>query len=390
MKKQTILFLFISIAGLIFLFRCSDLREPLAVSPHPEGWENPQSANFHGKVLVSDSSLSLQSCRTCHGQDLRGGTSGVSCYQSSCHTFYPHPIGFGRPNSPDFHGKIIAEQLHWDITSCQPCHGQNYDGEGVAKKDCRRCHKLYPHREGYGEAGSQNFHGNSIGEEVNWDIRKCQPCHGENYDGKGVKQKNCRTCHTQPDGPEDCATCHGSAQNPAPPPDLANNTATDAEGVGAHQFHVADSTISTIAFGNCQHCHVVPQNVFDSGHIDNAPPPADVHFSTFATDSSRLQPQWNHDDATCSQVYCHGGFRFSKEKSNYSWAYADTVITGAMATPHWTAPETPDCTDCHGLPPQGHIAVAENSCSNCHPRVVDADLKIINPALHINGRADAF
>ena len=62
-------------------------------------------------------------CISCHGTDFKGGSSTVSCF--TCHESYPHPDEFINGTSDNFHGKYIAEEVNWDITKCQTCHGND-------------------------------------------------------------------------------------------------------------------------------------------------------------------------------------------------------------------------------------------------------------------------
>ena len=70
-------------------------------SPHPTGWAVPAQ---HGLA----SKLQTQDCRTCHGQDLRGGTSSKSC--DSCH------------------------QVGWR-TNCTYCHGGTANQTGAPPRE---------------------------------------------------------------------------------------------------------------------------------------------------------------------------------------------------------------------------------------------------------------
>lgn len=69
---------------------------------HPKGWEAPE---IHGMATKFQTETD---CRTCHGSDLMGGSSGVSC--TSCH-------GAG-----------------WE-TNCTFCHGLPADGTGSPPED---------------------------------------------------------------------------------------------------------------------------------------------------------------------------------------------------------------------------------------------------------------
>jgi predicted CxxxxCH...CXXCH cytochrome family protein len=73
------------------------------LGPHPSGWPSPRSANFHGNY-IRDNGWSLTICKTCHGGDFEGGTSGLSCYK--CH----HAPN--QANGPE---------------SCNNCHGDRHD-----------------------------------------------------------------------------------------------------------------------------------------------------------------------------------------------------------------------------------------------------------------------
>jgi hypothetical protein len=75
----------------------------------------------------------------------------------------------------------------------------------------------------------------------------------------------------------------------------------------------------------------------------------------------------------------------------YTWNYA-----GANATVGWTAGAT-TCGSCHGAPPPGgwhqfHGNLpSQRECQTCHPSAAStlgADLRITDPALHVNGVVD--
>ncbi|MCA9665011.1 MAG: CxxxxCH/CxxCH domain-containing protein [Myxococcales bacterium] len=165
-----------------------------------------------------------------------------------------------------------------------------------------------------------------------------------------------------------CSRCHGGVANAAPPLSLSGLTATTERGVGAHQSHLRTSTWHAQIL--CSDCHVVPKNVTDPGHIDSALP-AELTFSARAK-SDGAQPTW--DGLTCAGAYCHGA----------------TLSGGTYNVPIWTLVDGSQvvCGTCHGLPPTKNHPNNTN-CSMCHGAVVDANRKIINPALHIDGKVDA-
>ena len=138
------------------------------------------SPDFHGKE-------DTERCVTCHGQDYSGGISEVSCYQ--CHAGGPsgHPtysIWVGSPDSPDFHGKEDTER-------CMTCHGQDYRG-GTSEVSCYQCHAGGPsghpaYSIWVGSPDSPDFHGKD-------DTRRCVTCHGLDLKG-GTSEVSCFTCH---------------------------------------------------------------------------------------------------------------------------------------------------------------------------------------------------
>jgi len=105
----------------------------LGAGGHPPDWMSESSADFHGLAVAARGD---RPCAACHGPDLRGGTSGGSCY--ACHAGGPsgHPDGWVSPGAATFHGRRVAQQ---GIGDCRRCHGGNLDGgwSGVA---CAQCH----------------------------------------------------------------------------------------------------------------------------------------------------------------------------------------------------------------------------------------------------------
>lgn len=333
--RNTALFGSIVLGLAVLVAACADLVTEPAFSVHPGDFVQ---ASVHGKMVL-ESPNEAESCKSCHGEDLRGGRTGESCYR--CHAAYPHPDGFGKTGAAGFHAAVLQEERAWDITGCTSCHG-------------------------------------------------------EDYAGQGHEAKNCRSCHAQ--GPTACNTCHGSEVNAAPPEALGGQDSPSAPSVGLHQAHLGEGDVADLSAAACVHCHPAVDAFTAATHLD-APGqqgPADVVFSALATQNGRTTPVWDPVSRTCSDVYCHGSFAFLKEESRYGWGYGADAITGSDLTVHWTEPEAADlaCGSCHGLPPEGHRQpddrVPVSECTTCHPRVVDADLRIVDKTLHVNGRVDVF
>jgi predicted CxxxxCH...CXXCH cytochrome family protein len=103
--KKLILFygMFIVLLASALIYQgCSELDTSVTLAPeirtHAEGWSNPSSGNFHG-VYIAANKWNLSGCKTCHGGDYSGGTSGSSCL--GCHT---------NSNGPE---------------NCRTCHGNS-------------------------------------------------------------------------------------------------------------------------------------------------------------------------------------------------------------------------------------------------------------------------
>lgn len=253
--------------------------------------------------------------------------------------------------------------------------------------------ELDVHPAGWVAPSSSNFHGVFI-RTHDWNLSNCQQCHGNDYDG-GIVGVSCLSCHSQPQGPEACNTCHGDfggdATNMltwAPPKDLDGNTAPTAPGVGAHTIHLSGGDFAS-GF-DCSTCHVVPGSFAADGHIEpEANDEAEVIFHALALIDD-AQPDYDHNTQTCSNTYCHGNWSLAKSASNNNFVYTADAIEGNNATPVWTDPQSAPCGSCHDLPPVGHTPFDLSACSGCHSSVVDNNGNIIDKTKHVNGQVNVF
>ena len=125
----------IGLVGL-FLFACTDKTEPPI---HPDDWVKPGAINSHTAKIAASG---IEGCQACHGgterTDYFGGTSGISCY--TCHEGGPsgHPAwaAWMDSDSPDFHGTAVISR---GLGTCKSCHGEDLSG-GTAKSSCVICH----------------------------------------------------------------------------------------------------------------------------------------------------------------------------------------------------------------------------------------------------------
>ena len=284
-----------------------------------------------------------------------------------------HPEGWANLQTGQFlHAQEISA-TGGAIAGCQGCHGEDFAG-GIVESSCLECHsdpatgRIHP--EGWlNRAVKESFHGHAV-RSSGWDMTGCRTCHGEDYGG-GSAAVSCLTCHA--DSPEGCTVCHGGGGGSAPPEDLQGNDDTAMAGVGAHEAHLAESAVSPAL--DCTECHVVPDVFDDPAHIDGDGR-AEIAWGE-AAQAGDGEPFYDLEAHTCADTYCHSGGKF-----------------GDNPTQQWTDVGTGqgDCGTCHGLPPAGespdgatHVAVGPDTCSNCHPNVVDEENAIADKTRHLDG-----
>jgi predicted CxxxxCH...CXXCH cytochrome family protein len=126
------------IASALMLISCSSANQNAIINPDT----GQHAANWyvdHRAAYITNPGM----CATCHGSDLHGGITGISCFTASfkgmsCHANGPagHPTGWA---SPDSHGAAAkAEPNAANVTglsSCQACHGFDFTG-GMANRTC--------------------------------------------------------------------------------------------------------------------------------------------------------------------------------------------------------------------------------------------------------------
>lgn len=150
------------------------------------------SSTAHGSYVNTNGT---EDCATeCHGTDLSGGLSGISCL-TGCHSVaYPHPANWNNTaaiGTIDFHGSVGYGSA---LTLCTTCHGDDLTG-GTSRVSCFSCHENYPHLNANWIAdGLDNLHATTfIDLAESGDTEECTVCHGTDYDRLvgGVKCTNC-------------------------------------------------------------------------------------------------------------------------------------------------------------------------------------------------------
>ena len=210
---------------------------------HPTGWkDNPQHGN--------DYSENEQNCKACHGEDLKGGASGISC--EGCHHGWSGTHADAFNEDPDTclacHGGSITtcgdchhsgwtgthgEEYASDPDNCKACHGEDLNGEGDQDRDCGHCH----HEDAVGGWQHGDYH-------TLPDTDNCTDCHGADFTG-GNSLVSCFTCHSGISAFE-CSDCHTGA---------ATSYTDSAHG---NSSYGVDRSGTGYAQGDCTHCHDLP------------------------------------------------------------------------------------------------------------------------------------
>ncbi len=184
-------------------------------------------------------------CATqCHGSDLKGGLSGISCYQ--CHSFYPHPAGDAWAKAynpadlpPGGPHALTALQKGVANTCLTNCHGTKATGDFKGDNNCSTCHSVYPHPAGWTDDHTQNAE---------------YPPHALGViDTKGTATKSDDTfvANTIPGmivGFAECAKCHGPTLDFAK---LENFPLPDGD-------KTTVSPIPGVTVKRCTACHIYP------------------------------------------------------------------------------------------------------------------------------------
>lgn len=313
----------------------SSCRKCHVTYPHPPGWVNASSPNFHGETLAGVN-YNLNLCNSCHGNQFDGGTSGVSC--RSCHATYPHLAGWVNPTAAEFHGKALAAQ-NYDATACQACHGAQYDG-GTSGVSCKGCHATYPHPQGWVNASSPSFHGETLA-GTNYDLNLCSSCHGSQFDG-GTSGVSCRTCHATYPHLADwmnpaAAAFHGKALA------AQNYDATACQACHGAQYDGGSSGVS------CKGCHA------SYPHPQNWIAGAASHYTFLKSNS--------YDLNSCQ--ICHGQ------------DYALVKVNNSCLTCHTQQNGPEACNTCHGNP----AASAADLKNSAPPKGLDDETEATSPAV---------
>lgn len=322
--------------------------------PHPDNFKLPSE---HGVIAVQSKN---QNCTSCHGTDLRGGTSKVSCYQ--CHSQYPHNEWL----APRDHGKLMATADDTIKDQCARCHGVGTENaltltvkSQYQPKACLSCHN-YPHSNEWSkETEAAGFHGNMArGEKV----AECTRCHGGDLRGDGDARKSCYSCHPDYPHQKNFASSHGESIVGKPLDKLSCFACHDKE----------KATSPTVAQGRpaeCKSCHEYPHS---DGWMSKAS--GSFHGRQFV------------EQGKTSCVGCHGDdFRGKGDPKKscqacHNYPHDDNWTTGDHGqTVLAKTLDKSDCAMCHGATLKGGSSGV--SCFSCHQNYPHND-DFVSPDKH--------
>jgi hypothetical protein len=166
---------------------CADRKAPEEpeIGGHPAEFNQAASVDFHGTRIRE---RGVSACRTCHGEDLTGGPGLAGCYD--CHDGPGgHPPRWARPDAPVFHGAAVEAE---GLGPCKGCHGLDLAG-GWSGVSCSECHAggAGGHPDGWMTPDATSFHGRLVHLEG---VIGCARCHGF-PPSRGTAGVSCADCH---------------------------------------------------------------------------------------------------------------------------------------------------------------------------------------------------
>jgi predicted CxxxxCH...CXXCH cytochrome family protein len=342
------------------------------------------------------------SCKECHGSDLLGGISTVSCFTPQFNGQACHPTGLGgHPagwRDPALHGAAAKSQPGLDsgFSSCQSCHGTDFAG-GVSGVSCFTasratgpCHVTNgvpvgaPHSPIPWRTYPAPTHTDTVADEAGLNAAVCALCHTH---GANLRNPIITTYGTGNPGCFNSTLCHGQMGHPTGWADPNNHGSTAKAnmtycqqchadnrfgGPGSNpRFNVQLGRLVDAALGNtgCEVCHAPL-----AAHPRVLQIPA--AFGVITTITPTGTPWYLHCKASPSGFdacnRCHG--------ANLDGVGGATGATGCTFCHQSGLPTTlKNCASCHGATPNGtiypNIAFAHprhaslnvaDKCGECH------------------------
>ena len=158
----------------------------ITVQTHPAGWLPGGHA--------PEAKASKETCTVCHGTDLTGSTTHVSCTQ--CHLGNPesiHPTQWGN-FAYALHANYVRQKGTSDCANVT-CHGLNLEGVQGSGPSCTQCHMGGVNSKHIVEWNTNiELHRDYIASNGSVSCR-VSVCHGTDLKGVFLSGPSCGTCH---------------------------------------------------------------------------------------------------------------------------------------------------------------------------------------------------
>jgi len=213
------------------------------------GWLVVPAGGDHTTAATLDYiNTGSSSCGSCHGSDLAGGISGVSCYQNPAGCHHDPVAGWVAAQPAVQNHGVSAKKAPGSsgFASCQICHGRNFAGGG-SLVSCFTCHGVSAPHPAAPWRGSPYTH-------INVDTSNasiCAQCHYPNSPNNPANHPATPAPAGTPPGCFNNTLCHGSAV----PHPLDNTWVTTPPAAQPHGIDAKAAPGAATGFAYCQVCH---------------------------------------------------------------------------------------------------------------------------------------
>lgn len=366
-----------------------------ASGKHPANWIVNHREVFRSLAgAIDDPAIANKSqCVECHGADLKGGVSKVSCFSQgfgaqSCHF---HPAGFANPDSHGTTAKGFGTSL--GLRTCQGCHGSLYGGGVLTAISCFPCHGVNaPHAKNWATSTTR-LHSSTDSRNA----AQCAECHAGGRFLTTIGPPPPQPAGTPP-GCFNNTLCH-SGLHPAGWIDPAQHGATAKSQPGSDK-----------GFTSCQVCHgtdfaggssqvscFTASRANGACHVRNGVPVNSPHAALpwrgnapALTHTSTVDDAQGLNAGVCAQCHLRGANLRTQIITSFAngtpGCFNSTLCHGAVGHPvGWADPAQHGftakanltfCQTCHSNNPSGgpgsnprfNVALGRlvNGCEDCH------------------------